>query len=266
MCRFRNKRAPVLLIISAIPVLLAGCGFDGGDRTLEDVVEQTYKVDPTVNLSLSNADGSIRIYGADVAEIKLQAIKKAYSAERLGKISVHVSVQPGAVSIETNYPPKKTWGLGDRSGTVDYILVVPQTCKISKLELATGEMLIGGMRGEIVNAHLVNGRLYAHNCFGNVHLTAINGGIDIFYDWWEEQKFAINAEIENGGVRAFIPSEASFHLIAETKEGRISNDFAEKEQRHAGDSKIDMLIGAAPEAEVKLRARDGNIKIGETNR
>jgi hypothetical protein len=245
--------------------LFASCGFDGGDRTLEEIAEHDYQVDPSATLSLSNEDGSIRIYGADIKEIKLQAIKKAYSAERLSKISVNVSAGPDAVSIETSYPPKKRWGLGDRSGTVDYILVVPQTCKISKVNLGSGEILIEGMRGESVDAHLKTGRLFGHNCFGRVHLSVVNGGIDIFYDWWEQRKFSIEAEIENGGIHAFIPSEASFHLIAETEDGRIANDFAEKEQRHADDRKIDMLIGAAPEPEVKLLARDGNVMIVETN-
>lgn len=252
---------------AAIALLCAGCGFDGGDRTLEEVVEQNYQVNPTVTLRIINGDGSIRIYAAKTTEIKLQAIKKAYSARRLTEIFVNVSARPDSVSIETYFPPKKTWGLGDRSGTVDYILVVPQTCEISKVELANGEMLIEGTRGEVVDASLINGRLFARNCFGNVHLRVVSGGLDVSYDWWEQTKFSINAEIVNGGVRAFIPGEASFHLIAETDDGQIANDFTEKEQRRAGSiRKIDMLIGPAPEAEVKLRARDGNIRIAETNR
>ena len=258
------RRTLVLLTISAIPALFAGCGFNGGDRTVEEIFERTYQVDPAATLSLSNQDGSIRIYGADIKEVRLQAIKKAYSTERLGQISVNVAAAPDSVSITTSYPPRKRWGLGDRSGTVDYILVVPQTCKISNAALANGEMLIDGMRGEFVNAHLKNGRLYGRNCFGNVRFSVSTGGLDIDYDWWEQSKFSINAEAENGGIHAFIPADASFHLIAEAENGRISNDFAEQEQRHADDHKIDMLIGPAPKAEVNLRARDGNIEIGAT--
>lgn len=265
--RRNHSHSIILSGLAVVTTLFTGCGFDGGDRTLEEVVEQNYQVNPTATLRITNGDGSIRIYAAKTIEIKLQAIKKAYSARRLAKIAVNVSARPNFVSIETFFPPRKTWGLGDRSGTVDYILVVPQTCRISKAELANGEMLIEGTRGEVVDASLISGRLFARNCFGNAHLRVARGGVDVAYDWWEQTKFSISAEIENGGARAFIPGDASFHLVAETEEGQIANDFTEKEQRQAGSvRKIDMLIGPTPEADVKLHARDGNIQIRETNR
>ena len=260
------KSSLVLLILPAI-TFLTGCGINGGDRTLEETVEQTYQVDPTATLAISNADGSIRVYGADITEISVKAVKKALSAERLRKIDIKISAQHESVSIETNYPPKRTWGFGDRSGTTDYILIVPQTCTIAKLDLTNGEVLVEGLRGPNVQAHIENGRIFSHNCFGNSRLTAINGGIDVYYDWWEEErKFSIDAAIVNGSVRAFIPIDASFHLIAETEEGHIANDFADKEQRHAGGvTRIDRIVGTNTEAEVRLHAKSGNIKVGETN-
>jgi DUF4097 and DUF4098 domain-containing protein YvlB len=261
-----NRPSLNFLIIPAITVLFAGCGFGGGDRTLEEIVEQTYKIDATATLSLSNADGSIRIYGTDTTEIKLQAVKKTYSAERLSKISVNVSAQPSSVSIRTNYPSKKNWALGDRSGTVDYTLVVPRTCKISRLDLVNGEVLIDGMRGETVHAKLVNGRLYAHNCFSDVHLSVITGGLDVSYNLWEQQKFSIDAQIVNGHTHVFIPGDASFRVFAETEDGQIDNAFAEQAQRNGEDvSKIDVVVGRTPQAEFRLRAKNGNIEIGEAD-
>lgn len=257
------KRELLLLIGAAIAALFAGCGLKGGDEALEEIVEQTYQVDPAARLSISNTDGAIRIYGADITEIRIHAVKKAYSTVRLRRIDINISAQPGAVSIETNYPPKKTWGLGDRSGTVDYTVVVPQTCVISRLDLAAGEILVEGLRGGSAHAHLTNGRLFAHNCFGDIDLTAENGGIDVYYDWWENKRFSINAEIADGNMRAFIPGDASFHLIAEAEDGHIANDFAEKEQRQPSVRKIDRIIGTQAGAEVRLRARSGNIKIAE---
>jgi DUF4097 and DUF4098 domain-containing protein YvlB len=262
----RNRRSLSFFVVLAVAVWLAGCGFHGGDQTLEEIVEQTYRVEATAVLSISNTDGSIRIYGADTTEIKLRAVKRAYRAERLSKISVNVSAQPGAVSIETNYPSKKTWGLGDRSGTVDYTLVVPRTCKISRLDLMNGEILIDGMRGEAVHVNLVNGRLYAHNCFSDTHLRVDTGGLDVSYNLWEQRKFSIDAQIVNGHTHVFIPGDASFHVIAETEDGQIENAFAEQAQRSGDDvSKIDAVVGTTPEAEFRLRARNGNIQITEAD-
>lgn len=257
-----------LLIYTGIFVVglgLAGCGFDGSDQTLEETVEQTYEVDPSAALSIDNLDGCIRVYGAPTTKITVQAIKKAFSAERLRQIDINISAQHDGVTIHTNYPPRRTWGLGDRSGAVDYTLIIPQTCTISKLDLDTGEVLVESMRGPNVRAHLGNGRLFAHNCFGNIQLTTDTGGIDVYYDWWEDElKFSIDAAVVNGGVHAFIPIDASFHLVAASEDGRIGNDFAEKEQRQAGGvSKVDSVIGTDAEVDVTLHARNGNIKIGE---
>jgi hypothetical protein len=246
--------------------ICTGCDFKGGDdQSLEQIFDETYKVSRDVQVSLSNLDGAVRIYGADIDEVRVYAVKRAYSAARLAKIDTHVSVQPGVISIETNYPPRKKWGLGDRSGTVDFTVVVPQACTISNLNMDTGEILIEGLRGGSAHVRLTNGRLFAHNCFGQIDLSADTGGIDVYYDWWEDWKFSVNATIGDGGARAFIPVDSSFHLIAEAEEGRVANDFAEKEQRGPEVRKIDRIIGAPALPEIRLHAKNGNIRVAEVS-
>src|SRR5712664_2966237 len=98
------------------------------DRTLEEMIDHSYPVEPTATLSVTNRDGSIRVYAAgnETRDVRVEAIKKAYSAERLKAISVQVSAQPNSISIETIFPPDSGAGFSDRSGTVDYVIVVPQ--------------------------------------------------------------------------------------------------------------------------------------------
>jgi DUF4097 and DUF4098 domain-containing protein YvlB len=175
-------------------------------------------------------------------------------------------VQAGAASIETVFPPKPKWSFSDRSGTVDYTVVLPQFCTLSRLELVTGEILIDGMRGANVNANLVNGRLFSHNCFGDVRLAVTNGGLDIGYHWWEHRRFSVNAEIENGNVRAFIPGDAAFHVTAASVNGQVASDFTEKQDRQRnGVAKIDMVVGGVSETDLNLHATNGNVRIAEAN-
>lgn len=231
---------------------------------LEDVIEENYAIEPTAKVSIRNDEGSILIYGADITEMKMQATKRAYNPERLAKISVNVSVQPGEVAIETQYPPKPKWGWSDRSGTVDYVLILPWTCDISRLELGTGEIVIDGMRGDSVHANLENGRLFGHNCFCDFTAAVTNGGLDIGYDWWETHKFSVDAQIVNGNARAFIPGEAVFHLAAASVNGHVASDFTEKEHRQqSAVSKIDRVIGGVSEIDLKIHAINGSIKIAE---
>lgn len=232
---------------------------------LEEVVEQKYTVDATATLSVANTDGSIRVYGAEAPEITIQAIKKAYTRERLEGIVVDVKATPNSVAITTSFPPRKNT-LSDRSGTVDYIIVVPQTARISALTLTNGEVLVEGLRpGGSATAHLVNGWLAGHNCFADLDLTVENGRLDLAFDWWESHKFRAKAANIRGNLRVVLPSDASLSLNATAAEGRIANGF---ETKTASPSEvvhsISTVLGTDGEAAISLDAGRGNIRIEKT--
>ena len=253
--------------VSIASCLLLSCG-PAVDQTFEEIIDHVYPVEPTATLSVTNRDGSIRVYAAgdETHDVHVEAIKKAYSAERLKGISVQVSAQPNSISIETIYPPDSPIGFADRSGTVDYVIVVPHTIRISKLELTNGEVQLDGMRSEEAHAQLGNGRLFAHNCFGNLDLHLKTGNLAIAYEWWEELEFSIRATIEDGNAFAYIPTDAAFHLIAHTATGKIANDFSEQEDRRAEPlNKIDMAVNGGGKTLFQFETQDGNVKIAEHN-
>ena len=229
---------------------------------LEEIVEQKFEVNPDVTVSVQNIDGSIRVYATDQSTVIVQAIKKAYDRERLHGILVDTKATPKSVTITTSFPPRKNV-LSDRSGTVDYIIVVPQTAKITQLDLATGEVLVEGLRnGGNAKARLVNGWMIGRNCFGSLDLRVETGRLDVAYDWWETRDFAIKALITRGGLRASFPGDASLNLSATATEGRIANAFGEKK---SGPSDIihsvAEVIGPDARAVVSLEALSGNILI-----
>jgi len=259
------ERQTFCLILAALSASLAGCA-PAKDRALEETFEQVYAIEPTTNITIKNEDGTVHIYGSPANEMRVEATKRAYTRERLEQIAVNLSAQPGAVSIRTSFPPRKAWGLSDRSGTVDYTLVVPQTANISQLDLGNGEILIDGMHGRTVRARLGSGRMFAHNCFSNVELRTNGGNLTLAYDWWETAKFLIEATIATGNLWAFLPSDATVHLVAETGNGKIANDFGDSGERTSDDmTKIDTSLHAGSEATVKIRTGQGNIKIVEAN-
>jgi DUF4097 and DUF4098 domain-containing protein YvlB len=230
---------------------------------VEEIVEQKYPCDPDATLSLRNTDGSIRIYAGDVGEISIQAIKKAYTADRLKTILVDIKATRKSVAIETNPPPREaSFSPRDRSGTVDYIIIVPQTTRITQLELVNGEVLVEGLRGGSATAHLVNGWLCGHNCFADLNFTIVSGRIDLAYDWWDAQKFAVKASSENASIRAYLPSDASATIAAQALAGWIANGFettksARSEPTHA----LNFAIGTESDAAFEMKAANGNIRI-----
>ena len=259
----RHSAAAALFALTTVFLLFGRTAF--AVEPLEDIVEQKYDVDANATLSVTNIDGSIRVYGAETPQIVIQAIKKAYTQERLAGIVVDVKATQGSVAITTTFPPRKN-AVSDRSGTVDYIIVVPQTARITDLSLTNGELLVEGLRpGGSATAHLVNGWLAGHNCFADLNLTVETGRLDVAFDWWESHRFSVKASSTRGNVRAILPSDASLMLNATALEGRVANDFeAEKANSREIVHSVATVIGTEAEATISLGAGRGNIRIDKT--
>jgi len=261
------KRRNLRQIAVVLLLSLAGCGSES-EPVLEETFERVYTVQPNTDISIQNHDGAVLVYGANTNELQIHATKKAYSRMRLKEIAIDVSVQSTTVSIDTKFPPKPRWALFDRSGTVDYTVVLPATASISQLRLVAGEVLVDGIRGPSVHAWLGDGRMLAHNCFTRIDLVLQRGNLTVSYDWWEHGTFSVHANIAQGTAWAFLPSESAFHLVAETAHGKIGNDFdnlAFERMASAAAAKIDMLVNGGGQAAIKMRAADGDIKIVEAN-
>jgi hypothetical protein len=260
-CRFHLFRVGAVAAVCG----LAGCS-DPEGRLVEQTIEKNFTVNPTARVTIRNVDGAIRIYGSKTAEVKIQAIKRAYGADRLDKIVVNATGQADSVDIDTTFPPRPKLSWSDRSGTVDYTIIVPETCTISRLELTNGEVLVEGMRDAAVSAKLVNGRMLDHNGFGKHDLFVANGALDVTFNWWERRKFSVNAKIVNGNLRTFIPGDSSFHLMAAATSGNIANDFGDQKQSpNTKVRKIDMYVGDAALPSIELQATEGNISVIEAN-
>ena len=258
---FSQQSFRLIFVAGSLSVL--GCG-SVSDRVVEEKVEQSYQIEPTASISIKNVDGSIYVYGSPAHELRVQGIKRAYSANRLKQIAVNVSVAPGSGTIETTFSKRSTWGLFDRSGKVDYTIVVPDTASISQMELANGEVSVEEMRGQSVHARLGRGRMFDHNCFSNLDMAVGRGTLTLAYEWWEPGKFSIQANIANGNAWAFFPSDAAFHLIVETIHGKVTSDFAAAGERDAEPTtRMDMSINGGGEVEIKMHATEGNIKVAE---
>jgi len=253
---------------TAIAILsLALCVFAtsaSGSEVLEDIVERTIPLGPVGIFALHGTDGTIQIYGTDSSEIKIVAIKKAFSPIRLKAMGIQIETKNGSINVNTVAPAKPHWVWSDRSGTVDYIINVPQTARIAAVDLPNGELTIDGMRGAPISASLGNGRLTTHNCFCDQKVRVESGGVDIVFDWLEEKLVTIDAAVDDGNARALIPVDASFEVHAVAEHGRAASDFSEIENRKRGGvSEINETIGQAPLSKLTIRAVNGNIRISE---
>jgi hypothetical protein len=253
-------------ILGALLISLSGCNTQSS-RVIEDTFEQLYTIEPSANITIQNGDGAVLVYGSNLNEMRVHAVKKAYTHARLTQIAVNVSTRSGSVSITTKFPPKPTWGLFDRSGTVDYTIVVPAAAGISELNLDAGEILLDGMRGPTTRVRLGEGRMFARNCFTNLEAAIQRGNLILSYDWWEEEQFSVHARVAQGIVWAHLPGEAAFHLLANAGHGQIFNDFksAAVPAESVDGMKMNALLNNGGRATIKIRVAKGNINVLETN-
>ena len=254
-------------IFAALLISFSGCG-RANDRVMEDTFEHLYTIEPGANITIQNGDGAVLVYGSNVNEMQVRALKKAYSHARLTQIGIDVSTKPGSISITTKFPPKEKWGLFDRSGTVDYTIVVPATVTISALELDAGEILVDGMRGPATRVRLGEGRVFTRNCFTNFDVAVRRGNVIVSYDWWEQSKFSAEANVAAGNVWMYFPGDAAFHLLAEAAQGKIVSDFeviALDSPASAAGMKTDTRVHGGNHATMKIRVEKGNINIVEAN-
>jgi hypothetical protein len=266
ICSCLFARGSWRLAVLLLP-LLNGCS-GTEDRVLEESFDRLYAVDPSANITIENRDGAIVVYGSNKNEVHVHAVKKAYRRDRISRIVIDVSTKPGAVSIITKFPPKVRWGLFDRSGTVDYTIIVPATASISRADLEMGEMCLDGMRGGEVRARLGDGRMFARNCFTDLDLRMERGTLTLSYDWWKEEKLSVRATVAQGNTWAFLPGDAAFHLLANVAHGRVGNDFNTlpvAENTSPNRVKVDQLVNGGDQATIKMYVREGDIKIVEAN-
>ena len=249
--------------LAAVAFALCACAATAAPP-LEEVFEQSYSIPANTTLSLKNIDGTIYVYGSEETQIKVTARKKAYSRERLAMLRPDVKVEGNRFTLTTIFPPQpEGLSLADRSGTIDYVLVVPQTCSIAQAEVARGEIVLEGLRGATANARLRTGRMMVRNCFStSIDVAVEEGMLDLYYDWWEQLEFAFRGGIARGHIRATFPSYTGLQLNAATEDGKITNKFAEEEIGGKG-GVLQTTIGDGKGGAITLRAKSGNITLNK---
>lgn len=250
-------------LLATLVLFVVGDAF--AKQPFEAIERKEIPVAPDIALSVELGDGTVHVYGSNENVIKLLAIKKAYSKERLDAIKVDVSVTAEAALVTTTFPPKPNGlSLADKSGTVDYVLIVPQTCTLKNITVENGEIEIDGLRGGGVDVRLTNGRIVVMNCFAPTNLSLGRGGMDIVYFWWENTAaFPVNATATAGDISVALPPNGVASFDAATQSGWIRNQFLPNEQNDSGQS-LRFASGENPGTEIKLRASSGNIRIART--
>jgi DUF4097 and DUF4098 domain-containing protein YvlB len=218
MHRQRSTWAGV--ITGALLALVLTAGAQARAAQVTEEFRRSYPLTADGRVSLSNVNGNVSITAWDRNEVKIDAIKRAETKERLDEAKIVIDAESSAIAIKTEYP-HNTWH-NDNPASVEYTLSVPRNARLQDIKLVNGSLMVEGTRGD-VRAESVNGKVLARGLSSNAQLSTVNGPVEVVFD--RLGTGAIEVKSVNGALSATIPSDAKAELTAETMNGHISNDF-----------------------------------------
>jgi DUF4097 and DUF4098 domain-containing protein YvlB len=256
-----------LFLLAALALTAADAGHAQSRPEVTEEFHQTYPLAAGGRVGLSNINGSVKVVAWERAEVKVDAVKRAYTQERLSEAKIKVDAAPSHVRIETEYPEYR-WSDHDgerheNPASVEYTLTVPRGAIIDEIDLINGGLNIEGVAGS-VHASSVNGRVVASGLTGAVNLSVINGRLEASLDHLNESG-TVSLSAVNGPLVVTIPSDSNAVLHADTVHGQINNDFnlPVREGEYVGRD-LEGRLGQGG-AHVRLSNVNGSISIHRAN-
>ncbi len=187
--------------------------------------EQTYALNATGRVAVSNINGSITIDTWDTNQVKLEVVKTADSKERFDDVEIKIDSTPDALTIATKYDRLKNQNTWNRNGklVIDYRLTVPRSAVLDAIETINGSVNIANATN-VTRAKSINGQVKATNLRGTAELGTVNGTVTADFDQLAGSgRIALNTV--NGQVNLTVPSDINATLKSHSLNGSITNEF-----------------------------------------
>jgi DUF4097 and DUF4098 domain-containing protein YvlB len=233
-----------------------------GDELTEEF-HQTYPLAATGRVSIANINGDVHISAWDRNEVKVDAVKRAYSPQRLSEVTIEVTNTNDSVDIKTKYPDRnQTFENRSRensSASVEYTLTVPRGVRLDGAELVNGSLDVQGIQGD-VHASLVNGEVKAAGLGGEVKLSTVNGSLEANVSRLDDAK-GVTLNSVNGSIVLIVPAGANAQVKASTIHGAITNDFGltVEDGQYVGHNLSGQIGSGGPR--IRLNNVNGSISI-----
>ena len=251
--------------LSAVLMLALQAQASDWEGSVSEEFHQTYDLSPNGRVELENINGPVHVSAWDHNQVKVDAIKRAWSNDRLQEAKIEIDSRKDSLSIRTEYPnhERTFWNDNhhDQPASVEYTLTVPRNVQLDEIKLVNGNLDVEGVNGE-VRVSCVNGRLTAQKLGGRAELSTVNGKLEANVD---RLVSPLEMSSVNASVLVTLPSDTKADLEASTVSGSISNDFGIPVSNHhwVGHELRGELGGGGPH--VRVSNVNGRIDIRHAN-
>src|SRR4030095_15311395 len=128
--------------------LLSGVVFGSDQGKLSEEFHQVYPLSARGGISLENINGPVHITAWDRNEVKVDAVKRAWTKERLDEARIEIKASTDSLSIQTRYPERNHEFNDDRHdnpASVEYTLTVPRQARLEDINLVNGSLDVQGL-------------------------------------------------------------------------------------------------------------------------
>jgi hypothetical protein len=227
-------------------------------QTIEETVTD---IDTPVTIEVDNHVGEVRIIGADIDTVQVEALVRAWGSnetqaqENLDRVRVTVdSVAGDHVRVTGSFPQNIN---PQRSPSVQLTVRVPRDAMVDA-STNVGEVHVENVNGD-VSVRTNVGEIGVEDVVGALHLTTDVGDI-LVDDWTMTGDSRLESNV--GRLRVGL-HDAAFSLDAQTNVGNIETEFdvdGDEERRVPGE-RLTGPVGENPEMDLVLRAGTGEITL-----
>jgi hypothetical protein len=219
----------------------------------------TYPLAANGSVDISNVNGRVQISGTNANEVKVDAIKRADSKQKLDDARIEVNSSANEFELRTRYP--ESWFGGyNNPASVEYTITVPKGVRL-RASVVNSPLEVSGITGE-VRASTVNAEVRASGLANNAEVTTVNSRAEADFDSLPSSGH-VRVHSVNGSAIVVIPASSSADVHAHSVNGSIHNDFnlPVDRPRYGPGSRLEGKIGSGGGPEIELDTVNGGIQI-----
>ena len=219
----KSRLFPSFLVATVLTMLLLSAARGAEDAT---TIKFSDPAKPgTVKVSL--ARGSLRVKGAEVAEVTVKSDAKPVTSKAVRKDGLRVltAASSFALSEKDNIVTLDAASDGPHGGGNDFTLTIPRNTTVVVTNAWGGDIHCSNLGGDI-EVRSMNGSIRLEDVSGGVVVETMNGEISASIRELHDNK-PLSFQSTNGEVVIRLPADAKANVRLRTQNGSVLTDFDE---------------------------------------
>jgi DUF4097 and DUF4098 domain-containing protein YvlB len=214
---------------------------------------------PGGTVVLHNFSGAVRIVGAEVSEVTIDAARTA-PRDRLDHIKLDVQVNGATVTIEANKKDSSWTGQHDNVVETEFDVQLPKNTRL-ELDVFSSSVNVRNVSGE-QSIKTFSGDVTVEDAAARMKAKTFSGGVDLRL---AASATAPDVDVEtfSGSIGLKVPETAKAALTFDSFSGQLRSDLPLTLNEQRKGRLRAALNGGDPQHQVQLKTFSGDVKIGK---